>query len=352
MKISVIIPIYNVESYVKRCLESVLAQENSGIEIECVIVDDCGNDNSMSIVRHIAAEYRGTISIKIVTHEKNKGLSAARNTGFANSAGDYVLFVDSDDYLKQDCIQCFYSYLKLYPNIDMIVGNVECFNRDFLFHVDVKKTWMIDNPDLLMKRMLGQQINVCAWNKLIRRDLLEENGIRFVEGIIFEDMTWSYWVFSHISSVLLLPNVTYVYENNPNSITNLAMSPEKIDRALNSYIVSCDLLLNTPPDTTRYCCDITVDYLLFINNILMRASDLLRFDCAQKSIDGFCSIRSRFMLYTLVKGRLILALFFLFLFSPFAYMKHLKWFRHHHKSMERLVGKICHMTDFIHKYVD
>lgn len=348
MKVSVIIPIYNVESYVKRCLESVLAQESPEYEIECVIVDDCGNDNSMSIVRQIASEYQGPISLKILSHDRNRGLSAARNTGFANSIGDFVLFVDSDDYLKQDCFQYFYYYLKLYPKIDMVVGNVECFNRDFLFHVDVQKPWMIDDPDILMKRMLSQQINVCAWNKLIRRDFLEENGIHFVEGIIFEDMTWSYWLFSHVSSVLLLPKVTYVYENNPNSITYSAMSSGKVDRALNSYVVSCEILLNNPPDGSRYCGDMTVDYLLFINNILMRASDFLRYDCIKNSIDGFYSIRNRFMLYTLAKGRLILALFFLFLFPPFNYMKRFKWFRHHHKGMERLVSKISHMIDFIH----
>ncbi len=348
MKISVIIPVFNVEPYVKRCLESVLAQETPEIDIECVIVDDCGRDNSMSVVRQIVTEYQGTIKIIIIAHESNRGIAAARNTGIANSTGDYVMFVDSDDYLKQDCFQYYISYLRQYPRVDVIVGNVDCFNREFLFHIDVKRPWLIDNPDVLMQRMLSQQINICVWNRLVKRSILEENRILFIEGIIFEDMTWSYWVFSHITSVLLLPKVTYVYEYNPCSITNSAISAEKLDRSLYSYVVSCDLLLNTPPDSSKYRCDMTVDYLLFINNILMRASDLLHLGCAKSNIKYYCLIRRKLMLRTLAKGRLILSIFFLLLFPPFSYMKRFKWFRHHHKVMERIVGKISHVADFIH----
>lgn len=348
MKISIIIPVYNVEQFVKRCLESVIMQKSADVGLECVIVDDCCTDNSMTIVRQLISDYNGSIIFKVIEHERNRGLSAARNTGLDVSTGDYLLFVDSDDYITFDSISYFVNFLEQYPNVDIIVGNVDCNNRDFLFHGDVKTPWLIDDSDIMMKRMLSQQINICAWNKLVKRNLLLTNKIRFVEGIIFEDMTWSYWVFSHASSVLLLPKVTYVYVDNPNSITYTAMSPNKVNKALDSYTLSSSYILDSPPKSERYHMDMTVDYLLFINNIMMRASDLLNLDCSADSKKNFVAVRNRFMRCTLSRGRVILALFFLFLYSPFSYAKRIRWFRRHHKGMERLMRSICHITDFIH----
>ena len=348
MKISIIIPIYNVEPYIERCLKSIFIQENVEVDIECVIVDDCGQDNSMAIVHRILSDYLGNFSFIIVKHEKNRGLSAARNTGLEKSSGDYVMFVDSDDYLAPDSISYFLDNLRKYSDVDMVVGNVNSDTRSFLSHSDVREPWLINDLDVLMQRMLNQQINVCAWNKLVRRDLLVRNNILFVEGIIFEDMTWSYLLFSHLSSVLLLPKVTYMYEDNPNSITYTAMSSEKVNRALWSYTTSCNILLDNPPNAKRYHRDMTVDYLIFVDNILMRASDLLYIGCTDDSLRHFINTRRRLMRRTLAKGRFLLASFFLFLYSPFSYLKHYGWFRHHHKGMERLVGKICHMMDFLH----
>lgn len=348
MRISIIIPIYDVEPFIKRCLESIMMQECTGVDIECVLVDDCGHDNSMKIVHDMLSDYGGTIHFKLIEHERNRGLSAARNSGFDFSSGDYVMFVDSDDYLEPQSISYFIDNLEHYPNVDVLVGNVNCYTREYLFHNDVHQPWLINDSDELMQRMLKQQINVCAWNKLIRRDVLESNNIRFVEGIIFEDMTWSYLLFSEISSVLLLPKITYVYENNPNSITCTALSSERVNRALWSYMVSCCLLLDTPPDGSKYRKDINVDYLLFIGNIMMRASDLLQFDCTNDNAKLYSTTRNRLLFCTLRKGRLLLVLFFLFLYPPFGYMKRLKWFRHHHKNLERFFASISHIFDFMH----
>ncbi len=349
MVISIIIPVYNVESYIGRCLESVIIQETDDVDIECILIDDCGRDNSMSIVRQIISNYQGAINFHIILHEKNLGLSAARNTGLLSSVGDYVMFIDSDDYLMPCSISYFIENLKLYSNVDMVVGNVNSNSRNFLFHSDVQKPWIIRDLDILIRRMLNQQINICAWNKLIRRDLLLSKNIRFVEGIIFEDMTWSYALFSQLSSVLLLPKVTYVYEDNPDSITYTASSHDKVNKALWSYNVSCNLLLDTPPHSKRYRGDITVDYLLFIDNIMMRASDLPFIYCDKETVHQFYVTRRRLMMRTLAKGRFLISIFFLFLYSPFCNMKRFKWFRHHHKAMEHIMGHICHSLDFLHR---
>ena len=96
MKISVIIPVYNVAPYIAACLQSVMRQ-TAQAALECILVDDCGPDNSMEVVNETLKSYNGPVDFKIVRHTQNRGLSAARNTGMAAATGDYIYFLDSDD---------------------------------------------------------------------------------------------------------------------------------------------------------------------------------------------------------------------------------------------------------------
>ena len=94
INVSFIIPVYNVEQYVHRCFMSLLIQESAEANIECVVVDDCSPDRSMIIVNQVISNYKGNIQFKVLTHDKNYGLSAARNTGLKHATGDYIFFVD------------------------------------------------------------------------------------------------------------------------------------------------------------------------------------------------------------------------------------------------------------------
>lgn len=96
-KISIIVPIYNVEKYIKSCIDSIIQQDYPNIE--CIFVNDCTQDKSMIIVNNCLNKYKGSIEFKIINHENNLGLSAARNTGVKRSTGDYLYFLDSDDEL-------------------------------------------------------------------------------------------------------------------------------------------------------------------------------------------------------------------------------------------------------------
>ena len=96
INISIIVPVYNVEQYISRCIRSIIDQDNSHAIIECLFVDDCSPDNSIQIVRSIVDQYNGNIYFKILIHTENKGLSVARNTGIEAAKGDYILFVDPD----------------------------------------------------------------------------------------------------------------------------------------------------------------------------------------------------------------------------------------------------------------
>ena len=112
MTISIIIPVYKVEKYIRRCLESVIDQESNNFKIECLIIDDCSPDESMSIVSDIIDNYNGSaITFKIFRHEENMGLSAARNTGIKASTGDYLFFIDSDDHILENTLHILLNIL-------------------------------------------------------------------------------------------------------------------------------------------------------------------------------------------------------------------------------------------------
>ena len=123
-KITVIIPVYNVEQYIERCLQSVIHQTYSE-PFECILIDDCSPDKSMNIVQNIVDNYHGHIVFNIIHHEQNGGLSAARNTGINNSKGMYLLFVDSDDYIDKRCLELFDNQLSLHPGVTMVLGNAQ-----------------------------------------------------------------------------------------------------------------------------------------------------------------------------------------------------------------------------------
>lgn len=114
--VSIVVPVYNVESYIEECLQSVCSQTYENLEIICV--DDVGNDRSMDVVRSFAVK---DCRIKIIEHDKNKGLAEARNTGLEHVSGDYVFFLDSDDWLVDDAIEKLLSSA-MTNNADVVVG--------------------------------------------------------------------------------------------------------------------------------------------------------------------------------------------------------------------------------------
>ena len=102
--ISIVIPIYNVEPYILECLQSV-DKQTIGDDIECILVDDCGTDNSVLVAEDFIKSYEGRVHFTLIHHQKNGGLSAARNTGIHAAHGEYLYFLDSDDTIKNNCIE-------------------------------------------------------------------------------------------------------------------------------------------------------------------------------------------------------------------------------------------------------
>ena len=197
--------------------------------------------------------------------------------------------------------------------------------------------------------MLRHKIYLYAWNKLIRRTLLTDNNVLFISGILYEDQAWSYHLFSCAHSVMLLPQITYVYENNPQSIVNTTFTPERAELTVHSYAISTTYMLDNPPDGYRYKRNMTVDNLLFMGYFLMNGIDLLsKFSMSSAVVHEFRLVRGRLMCRSLRYGRLLISLFFMLLFTPMSYIQRLRWFRAHYDKIELAINRLAHATDFLH----
>lgn len=243
VKISVVVPVYNVEQYIGDCLESLLNQTYSTFEV--LFVDDCGNDSSISIIETFLASHK-YFDAKIINHEHNKGLSGARNTGLKAATGDYVYFLDSDDKIPSDALEKLAAPLEN-CDVDFILGNYDVFGD------------MQMNSDLFMSEGLVHDVlrtyvegkwYVMAWNKLCKRSFLLENNLWFKEGYIHEDQIWSFMLACTAKSMYVVADITYDYRVRASSImTGMgirkdAMTYVRVYDALREYIVSNSLTSN------------------------------------------------------------------------------------------------------------
>ena len=238
IKVSIIIPVYNVEKYIKLCINSILKQDYDGI-IECIIIDDCGSDNSISIVKSLICNTSAKFDFKIIQHNKNMGLSAARNTGIKAASGDYLFFLDSDDFIKDDAIKTLVAPIKKYGYLDLIVGNTYPTKQKGLEWIDLNKKRLpnFSNDRIWIKQKLLDRftLSMTAWNKLIRKNLIIENNLYFMEGIIHEDDHWNFYLAKYVKSIYIVKDYTYVYNIRENSITQKYDS-EKDDK---TYLIIC-----------------------------------------------------------------------------------------------------------------
>ena len=340
--ISVIIPVYNVERYVRRCLMSIIEQENCGANLECIIIDDCSPDNSMEVILSLIEEYHGDITFTILKHEYNKGLSAARNTGIDAAHGDYVFFVDSDDYLPANSISKFVKVLRVNPDLGMIAGFRYNTREKEILQSTLSEPTCFNNY-LIRKLLLNYQYISCsAWNKLIKNTIIANN--KFPEGIIYEDKYWAYFLFKDISQAIVIPDITYIYENDhPLSIVNTAQTKQKAPLYLKSISVWGNELLNSP------YMDLYADSLIYLLRYLIIALDLQKkYKLENEDGSQIKRLRKRLVTEPLKNRRWFLALFiFILTYPPFSYLLHISWVRHHYLKIED-IGKV--IANFFEKF--
>ena len=227
--VSIIIPVFNVAQYIKRCLNSV-ANQTKARGVECILIDDCGSDNSMDIVENYIKDYKGTILFRISKHAHNRGLSAARNTGINIAQGKYLYFLDSDDEITPDCICSLFDLAERH-DADLVQGTY-LGNHKVLsfFHKSIPE--FTEDKVFIKKAMLNYDLfPVMAQNRLVKKDLLINNNIFFKEGIIHEDNHWTFFLAKHVNRLTVCPTPTYYYRTTPGSITN----NRNIEKEINSF---------------------------------------------------------------------------------------------------------------------
>lgn len=224
MKISVIVPVYNVEKYLRECLDSLLAQTYQPLEV--VLVDDGSKDASGNICDEYAMKYD---NFKVI-HKKNAGLGMARNTGLEHITGEYVTFLDSDDYLDPDCIEKLYSELKK-NNVDVCKGGfrriTDAKSLVYLVQYDDEVFEGKKARKELLPRMIGSRpdkkdsIEMCVCGVLYKVDYIKAHKLRFPSErvLISEDLVFNIDYMQYAEGACTISNVGYNYRENPGSLT-------------------------------------------------------------------------------------------------------------------------------------
>ena len=217
--LSIIIPVYNVEAFIERCLKSVEDQDLSLNEYEVISVNDGSTDCSLDILNRLSSHYH---NIKIISQE-NKGLSEARNTGLKHATGKYIMFVDSDDWIEKNCLKkittiCEEDQLDLLRICAANCTNDGKIQRRFSFQ---DRASIMDGREVVRKGFYA-----CAPFSIYRKTFLDENILRFFPGIYHEDNEFTPRVLYYAKRVEEINDVVYYVYQNPSSITR-TVNPKK-----------------------------------------------------------------------------------------------------------------------------
>ena len=224
--ISVIIPVYNVENYIAKCLDSVLEQSDETVEIICV--NDDSPDGSRQIITGYISKHK---NIKCIDRP-NGGLSAARNTGIVAAKGEYIVLLDSDDWLEDNVLEKLYQQAKK-ADLDVLIGNTKWIYPE---KTDIEKlnsaeiiSTVTNGTDAIIKLMHAEIYVPMAYNYICKREFLIANNLNFKEGLIYEDELWTPQVLLKANRVLATNIYHYNYLQRGNTITNSEVNQFKVD---------------------------------------------------------------------------------------------------------------------------
>lgn len=230
--ISIIIPIYNVEKYLDKCLESVLNQTYKNLEI--ILINDGSTDRSPNICNKY---YKKDKRIKLI-NKKNEGVSSARNTGIELSKGKYIVFIDPDDYVTYNHIKVLYDCITRY-NVDLVISNaIEINEEGVVVKNEEKKSFLMDKDQCLKELLSDDNFYHMCWGNMYRKELLEK--IRFnCKYRIAEDLDFLYKYIKNIKSAYFLSKNTYYYLIREGSATNSTYS-----EVWNDELKICNSIIN------------------------------------------------------------------------------------------------------------
>lgn len=230
-KVTVVVPVYNVEIYLNRCINSIINQTLK--EIEIILVDDGSTDQSGKICDDYLEKDK---RIKVI-HQKNMGLSCARNAGIKIASADYICFIDSDDYIEIDMLEYLYEKALKYKS------DIICCGFSSIYENGKKEKITIPNGDMFFSieealdiHLLSGYIDVVAWNKLYKTSLFDK--IKYPDGMLYEDMLTTYKLISQSKLISLHPDSKYFYCKRKNSIGGTDFSEKTL-----KLVDACDQVL-------------------------------------------------------------------------------------------------------------
>lgn len=223
-KVSIIVPIYKVEKYIHQCVESILNQTYTHLEI--ILVDD-GSPDSCGI---IADELKDRDTRIKVIHKENGGLSDARNAGMEKATGEFTMFVDSDDWLDPNMIENMV-YHGIASEADIVQSGFYYAYEDKLlidnrYYQEDEPAVTLDNKRLMYELVKNEKVKNFAWGKLYQTKLIKK--IPFTKGVLFEDVFWAHHVMHHVDSYLMIHQPFYYYRQREDSIV-AAYTPRNLD---------------------------------------------------------------------------------------------------------------------------
>nr|WP_319489806.1 glycosyltransferase [uncultured Caproiciproducens sp.] len=221
-KISIIIPVYNVEKYVGKCLSSLVEQTYTDFEI--IAVNDGSKDDSLDILHRFEERY----DFVTVVNQKNSGIANARNNGLAAARGEYVCFVDSDDYVAPTYLEELYNACaETGCEISCCYYYFHFVENNFLFEYPFRCHGVFKQSDAMKKLLRDVQIQSLVWNKMYKRTLFTDYDVKF-PTMCFEDMAIANKIFAHVEKVAVIDRPLYYYNQHPAS-TLATMNADKIN---------------------------------------------------------------------------------------------------------------------------
>ena len=318
VKVSIIVPVYNVYDYLNKCLDSLVNQTLKDIEV--IVIDDGSPDNSEEIIKKYQKEYPDKIR---AYKKKNGGLSDARNYGIKYAKGEYIAFVDSDDYVKYDMYEKMYNKAKS-GNFDMVVCDLNYVYSDNIKYVDS----CIKHDTTDIKAVLINNYPA-VWNRIIKRKFFDE-GLEFKKGVWFEDVEFLYRVLPNIKSVGVVKEPFNQYVQRNGSITS------SVDKRIYNYIDNFNGLVEYYQENglyEKYKKELEYVYVKYIYATFIKQATLFNKDEYKKAVgEAIANVKKTFpkyyknsYFYKSFKG------FYLLLFNKF--MARLVYRRYHKKKM-------------------
>ena len=245
--ISIIIPVFNGEKYINRCIDTIINQNYDSMEI--LIVNDGSTDNTLEKCNEYAQKFENIRIIK----QKNKGVCYSRNVGIKNAQGRYIFFVDADDYLLENSFNGIDELLQ--DDVDIIKFSYIITNKGskqkIIFH-EKKYNFNVDCKETFFKEFLENSYENMVWGQLIKNSLL--SNINFEETLFYaEDFLFNYELYSKARTIMYTEKIIYNYERNENSVT-MNMENKKILRKIDNLVYVFDKLISEDENLTQKKC--------------------------------------------------------------------------------------------------